>query len=95
MTPDAVLAVSNYPNPFNPSTTIKLTLPRTGDVSMKVFNVRGELVRTLVDGRLEAGVHDIVWDGTTDKGNQAASGVYFFSTQANGKLLISKGALVK
>ena len=93
--PDAVLAVSNYPNPFNPATTIKLNLPRTGEVSLKVFNVRGELVRTLVDGQLEAGSHDIVWDGTTDRGSQAASGVYFYETRTGGEIKVNKMALIK
>jgi hypothetical protein len=95
VTPDAVFAVSNFPNPFNPATTIKLNLPRTGDVSLKVFNVRGELVRTLVNGQLEAGLHDIVWDGTTNGGNQAASGVYFYETRYGSEVKVNKMALVK
>ncbi len=93
--PDAKFAVSNFPNPFNPTTTIKLNLPRTGDVSLKVFNVRGELVRTLVNGQLEAGAHDIVWDGATNNGNQAASGVYFYETRFGNEVKVNKMALVK
>jgi hypothetical protein len=95
VTPDLVLAASNYPNPFNPNTTIKLTIPRTGKVSLKVFNVRGELVRTLVNGQLEAGTHDIVWDGKSDQGSQAASGVYFYETRHGGEVKVNKMALVK
>ena len=95
VTPAAVLSVTSFPNPFNPATTIKLTLPRTGDVSLKVFNVRGELVRTLVDGRLEAGMHDIVWDGKADQGNQVASGVYFYEMKAGGEVRVNKMALVR
>jgi len=87
--------VTSFPNPFNPTTTIKLTLPRASDVSLRVFNIRGELVRTLVDDRLEAGIHDIVWDGKADRGNQVASGVYFYETKAEGETKISKMALVK
>jgi len=93
--PANVLSVSNFPNPFNPSTTIKMNLPKTGDVSLKVFNVRGELVRTLVDGQMTAGEHSIIWDGKTDSGNQTASGVYFYETRANGEVKINKMALVK
>jgi len=95
VTPDAPFAVSNYPNPFNPQTTIKLNLPKAGDVSLKVFNVRGALVRTLVDGQMAAGEHSIIWDGKTDSGNQAASGVYFYETRANGEVKVNKMALVK
>ncbi len=89
------LSVSNFPNPFNPSTTIKLNLPKAGDVSLKVFNVRGELVRTLVDGQMVAGEHSIIWDGKTNTGNQSASGIYFYETRANGEVKINKMALVK
>jgi hypothetical protein len=93
--PENVLSVSNFPNPFNPSTTIKLNLPKAGDVSMKVFNVRGELVRTLVDGQMVAGEHSIIWDGKTNSGNQTASGIYFYETRTNGEVKINKMALVK
>jgi len=93
--PDARMQVNNFPNPFNPSTTIKLNLPRAGEVSLKIFNVRGELVRTLVDGQMTAGEHSIIWDGKSDAGNQAASGVYFYETRANGEVEINKMALVK
>ena len=93
--PDAVLSVSNFPNPFNPTTTIKLNLPKAGDVSLKVFNVRGELVRTLVNGPMQAGEYSLIWDGKTDSGNQAASGVYFYETRANGQVKVTKMALVK
>jgi len=93
--PDAVLSVSNFPNPFNPTTTIKLNLPKAGDVSLKVFNVRGELVRTLVNGPMQAGEYSLIWDGKTDSGNQAASGVYFYEPRANGQVKGNKMALVK
>ena len=93
--PAAGLQVENFPNPFNPQTTIKLRLPQEGDVSLKVFNVRGELVRTLVDGQMDAGEHSIIWDGKTNAGNQTASGVYFYETRANGEVKINKMALVK
>jgi flagellar hook assembly protein FlgD len=92
---DLVFGVSNYPNPFNPTTEIKMTLPQAGRVSLKVFNVRGELVRTLVDGEMSAGVQRITWNGTSDAGRQVASGVYFYETRYNGETTIKKMALVK
>ncbi len=92
---DVVFGVSNYPNPFNPATEIKMTLPQAGHVSLKVFNVRGELVRTLVNGEMAAGVQKITWNGTNDSGSNVASGVYFYETKYNGETSINKMALVK
>jgi hypothetical protein len=77
----------NYPNPFNPSTTIKFTLPSLGGggalpTSLRVYNVLGEVVRTLVDEPMAPGVHHEVWDGRDDQGNMAASGIYFYRLRA-------------
>jgi len=94
-TPAAPLAASNHPNPFNPSTTIELNVPRAGDVSLKVFNVRGELVRSLVDGVLEAGPHSIVWDGRNESGARVSSGVYFYETRLGSEVVMGKMALIK
>jgi len=93
--PAKVLSVSNFPNPFNPTTKINYNLPRDGQVSIKVFSVRGELVRTLVDEHKTAGEHSVTWDGKTNAGSQSASGVYFYETRANGEVKINKMALVK
>jgi hypothetical protein len=69
----------NYPNPFNPTTTIAYTLQSLGAVTLEILDVRGRHVRTLVDGSLESpGRHEVVWDGTSDEGVRAPSGVYFY-----------------
>jgi len=94
-TPVAPLAASNHPNPFNPSTTIELNVPRAGDVSLKVFNVRGELVRSLVDGAMEAGRHDIVWHGRNESGAPVSSGIYFYETRLGNEVVMGKMALIK
>jgi hypothetical protein len=91
-----VFAVKNYPNPFNPQTKIEFTLPQRGHVSVKIFNVRGELVRILVDDVREADlVHVEVWNGTDDRGAEVSSGVYFYEVKTNGMTKINKMALVK
>jgi hypothetical protein len=91
-----VFAVKNYPNPFNPQTKIEFTLPQRGQVSVKIFNVRGELVRTLVDEVREGNVaHVEVWAGTDNRGAEVSSGVYFYEVKTNGMTKISKMALVK
>jgi hypothetical protein len=72
------------PNPFNPATTIAYSLAGRSHVTIRVYDVAGRVVTTLVDGELEAGPHTIVWDGTTDSGDRAASGVYFMKMEASG-----------
>ncbi len=65
-----------YPNPFNPQTTVQLAMSRPGHAVVKVFDVQGRLVRTLADGHLEAGRHELRWTGRDDGGRPVASGVY-------------------
>jgi hypothetical protein len=77
----------NYPNPFNPSTTIKFTLPEQQGganlpATLKIYNVLGKVVRTLVNEPMASGDHQVVWDGKDDRGNQAASGIYFYKLRA-------------
>lgn len=67
----------NFPNPFNPRTTIRFGLRSRGPVGLRIYDVSGRLVRTLVDSELEAGPHRVVWDGRNNGGSQVASGVYF------------------
>jgi len=68
----------NYPNPFNPSTTIKYDLPEAAEVRIEVFNVLGQRVATLVDGWEQAGQHQLIWDSKDDAGQPVASGMYFY-----------------
>jgi len=68
----------NYPNPFNPSTTIVFSLAEAGQTSLRIYDVSGRLVRTLVDYELPAGFQEIGWDGRDESGNSVASGVYFY-----------------
>ena len=72
----------NFPNPFNPTTTIGFTLPRSEFVTLEVFNVQGQRVRTLVNRELAAGTHAIQWDATGDGGDRVASGIYLYRLNA-------------
>jgi hypothetical protein len=65
------------PNPFNPATTIDFTVASPGRVTIRVYDVAGRVVRSLVDAHFAGGRRRAVWDGTTDSGERAASGVYF------------------
>ena len=89
------LAVSAQPNPFNPSVALRYTLARPGHLAMKVFDTRGALVRTLVDGPVATASGVIVWDGADDRGGQAASGLYFVETRADGQVDVRKVTMVK
>ena len=68
----------NYPNPFNPVTTISFSLREKGHVALRIYDVAGRLVRTLVDEARTAGRYDERWDGTNNRGSRVASGVYFY-----------------
>ncbi len=77
-TPDIFVLHQNYPNPFNPVTTIKINLRKAGQVSLKIYNSKGQQVRTLVSGYLQIGETKFKWYGNDESGNKVASGVYFY-----------------
>ncbi len=85
----------NLPNPFNPTTTIRFDAPPRGEVRVRIYNLRGELVRDLLNGSVEAGKHRVVWDGTDTSGNSVASGVYVYEVEGFGDRVTKKMALVK
>jgi hypothetical protein len=80
----------NYPNPFNPSTTIEFSLPRSGHVTLKVFNILGEVVATLVNEELNVWTYTTQWNAA-----DAASGVYFYRLQAGDFVDTKKLLLLK
>jgi predicted GH43/DUF377 family glycosyl hydrolase len=88
--PAAFQLAQNLPNPFNPSTQIRFDLPAAGQVQLAVYNLRGELVRTLVSGELPAGTHAFTFDGSG-----LASGVYLYRLQAEGYTAVRKMLLAK
>jgi hypothetical protein len=75
-------ALKNYPNPFNPATTISLSLPVESDWTIEVFNVAGQLVREY-SGHSQAGTTSVIWDGTDTNGKSVASGIYFYRANAD------------
>ncbi len=90
-----VLSVSNYPNPFNPRTTVSYTVPSRGRVVVAVYDLRGALVATLFDGERNAGAYSVEWDGSAESSDIAASGVYFARIQQDGATRTKKMVLLK
>jgi hypothetical protein len=93
--PSKTLLGENYPNPFNPSTTIGYALSEEATVTLKIYSVLGEKLQTLVDEVQPAGYHRAVWDGRDGKGSLVSTGVYFYRLQAGGYNQISKMVMSK
>ncbi len=85
----------NIPNPFNPRTTISYTLPRNQQVTLRVYNLQGRLVRTLFQGRQNEGSHTVTWNGWNDRGARVASGLYFYRLITDDGTLTRKMTLVQ
>jgi len=93
--PTAFALYGNYPNPFNPLTTIKFDLPRDGHVALRIYDLSGRAVRTLADDNLVRATHTYQWDGTDDAGHRLASGVYYYRVDTDNQSATGKMMLVK
>ena len=95
--PKAFALSQNAPNPFNPATTISYSVPEgaAATVDMKVYDIRGQLVRTLVNESKEAGSYTVFWDGTDESGRKVSSGVYFYRMRAGKFVQTRKMVLLK
>ncbi len=77
--------LGNFPNPFNPETTIQYNLKNNSDVTIAIYNTKGQLVRTLVNFSQLGGTHSVVWNGKDTNGRNVSSGIYFSTFDANDK----------
>ncbi len=93
--PGAGISLYSYPNPFNPETTISMILPTAGRLSLKVYNLRGQLIQTLAETDLPAGHHSYRWDGRDSAGRAVASGIYLVQAQTSCGTTMHKMMLVK
>ncbi len=84
-----------FPNPFNPKTTIRFALPEANRTVVQIFDVKGRLVRTLLDGNLPASTHELTWTGRDDDDRQVAAGVYFYMVTSGDHHAVGRMALVK
>jgi hypothetical protein len=86
---------ANYPNPFNPSTTIRFDVPQAGNVELVIFDLNGRRIATLVEGTVAAGNHQISWNGLSASGAEVASGVYIYRLNHMGSVLSRKLTLLR
>ena len=84
-----------YPNPFNPTTLLSFSVMKEGHINLSIYDMAGRLVSTLVDGNLEQGNHDMVWDGMDGNGNSVSSGMYIYSLQGEDMSITKKMVLMK
>jgi hypothetical protein len=94
-TPKSLSIVSNSPNPFNPPTTIKYTTPKLGHVNLRIYDVAGRLVNTLINEEKRAGGYSVIWRGNNNNGAPVSAGIYFLKLEACGQVQTSKVALLK
>ncbi len=89
------LSAMNYPNPFNPTTTIAYNMPTDGKVTVKVFNTKGQLVRTLVNDVVSQGPQSVTWHGDNNDGKKVSSGVYMYKVETGNDSVMKKMLLLK
>ena len=87
--------MGNYPNPFNPETTISFDVVKEAPVSIDIYNVKGQKVKTLVNNVMTAGTHTVVWRGDNNEGNKVTSGVYFYKMNTGSYTEIKKMVMMK
>jgi len=84
-TPSTFAVSQNYPNPFNPTTNIEFSIPTASTIQLNVYNILGELVKTLTSGEIVSGNYKVTWNGTNNHGTSVASGIYFYRLVAESK----------
>ena len=87
--------MNNYPNPFNPETTIQFTTENTENTEIIIFNIKGQKVKTLINKELDAGYHSVIWDGRDDNDLPVSSGIYFYKMKAGDFTSVRKMLLMK
>jgi hypothetical protein len=86
---------NNYPNPFNPSTRINYSIPSRGILQITIYNILGQQVKSLYDGRVNAGFYQLSWDGTDNQGMQVGSGIYLINFRFNDSIETRKAVLLR
>ncbi len=93
--PGTFQLMQNYPNPFNPSTTIEYRIPETGNVKITVYDIKGNMIRELLNGTQSSGSHQVSWDGKNSDGKQVSSGIYLYKTEYKNSTVSKSMMLIK
>lgn len=96
VSPTATLQLfQNYPNPFNPVTTIKFNLKNNDKINLSIYNIKGQLVKTLINENLSSGTHEVIWNGKNSLNQDVSSGVYFYKLNSSHTSELKKMILIK
>ncbi|MDP8202537.1 MAG: T9SS type A sorting domain-containing protein, partial [Candidatus Tenebribacter burtonii] len=79
------IQLSNYPNPFNPTTTISFSIQNDSEVNLSIYNIKGQKINTLAHNEFTKGNHSVIWNGIDENNNLVSSGVYLYKLNVNGK----------
>jgi len=94
--PDNRIIVNNFPNPFNPSTTIEFSIQSNSKVDLSVYNIKGQNIKTIANNEFTKGSHSVIWNGNDESENPVSSGIYFYKLFINGKTeAVNKCLLLK
>lgn len=92
--PHSTPQLSNYPNPFNPTTTIEFSIQNNSKVNLSIFNIKGQKIKTLAKTEYIKGSHSIIWNGDDESGKVISSGIYYYKLNVNGKTEVVKKCLL-
>lgn len=93
--PDKFTLLQNYPNPFNPETSIEFILNQPGRVTVEIFNILGQKIKTVADKKFRSGLQTLYWDGKDENGKEVSSGIYFYRVKTDDMVKTRKMVLVK
>jgi len=93
--PTEFALAQNFPNPFNPETVISYSTPKPAQIRIEIYNAIGKKIRTLVDDYVQAGQHQIIWDGKNDNGIQVSTGIYYYIMQSGSFRSMKKAVFMK
>ena len=86
--------LSNYPNPFNPSTTINFSIKNDSNVELSIYNLKGQKIKILVQDEFNSGDHSIMWDGDDESNKPVSSGVYYYQLQVGNEIIVTEKCLL-
>ncbi|MBD3179754.1 MAG: T9SS type A sorting domain-containing protein, partial [Candidatus Latescibacteria bacterium] len=95
LAPKPVTLYQNFPNPFNPSTTLSFFIPERSAVRLDIYDTAGKKVKTLTEGVKEAGRYELEWNGRNSRNSEVSSGIYFYRLSAGRKVITRKLVLIR